>query len=450
MFKRIVTLTLSVVMLLLCLTAVAEDASVQMDLEYTGVRFNMPEAWMDLEGMIEEPVDYGLYSLASNVRLGLVLYRPVTEAQEAEMAQFIEERNGDFAEEAQETIEAFYRKSIALCYITGYESGKEAKDAVAALTGSPDTFDTIVPLGDHEGYSYIAGIINASNPTLDVVFADEPESIRAEYAALQQEIIDHPEYFTLIDAEVIPMEYEKEGDVIAFETTDLDGNAVSSAELFAANKVTMLNIWQTQCGPCIGELPELDKLNEEVKPLGGQVVGLCMDTGDPERAEAARELTADFNFLTLSGDGVEIDFFCTPLTYFVDSEGHVLGLPIDGAMNAEGYMARMSAYMNGEEPEIELEPVTPPDENTETATYVVYVVDQYGEPVPDASVTFCTPAACRVMVSDENGTIVFEGTPNAYHLSVIDLPDGYSSDDDDDIYTQVGSSGKTLVVTRDE
>ena len=88
--------------------------------------------------------------------------------------------------------------------------------------------------------------------------------------------------------------------------------------------------------------------------------------------------------------------------------------------------------------------------NTETATYVVYVVDQYGEPVPDASVTFCTPAACRVMVSDENGAIVFEGAPNAYHLSVIDLPDGYSSDDDDDIYTQVGSSGKTLVVTRDE
>ena len=66
MFKRIVTLALSVAMLLLCLTAVAEDASVQMDLEYTGVRFNMPEAWMDLEGMIEEPVDYGLYSLASN------------------------------------------------------------------------------------------------------------------------------------------------------------------------------------------------------------------------------------------------------------------------------------------------------------------------------------------------------------------------------------------------
>jgi len=54
------------------------------------------------------------------------------------------------------------------------------------------------------------------------------------------------------------------------------------------------------------------------------------------------------------------------------------------------------------------------------------------------------------MVSDENGAIVFEGAPNAYHLSVIDLPDGYSSDDDDDIYTQVGSSGKTLVVTRDE
>ena len=41
----------------------------------------------------------------------------------------------------------------------------------------------------------------------------------------------------------------KDGSVISFQTTDLDGNAVDSAELFAKNKITMINIWGTYCGP---------------------------------------------------------------------------------------------------------------------------------------------------------------------------------------------------------
>ncbi len=37
----------------------------------------------------------------------------------------------------------------------------------------------------------------------------------------------------------------KDGSGISFQTTDLDGNAVDSAELFAKNKITMINIWGT-------------------------------------------------------------------------------------------------------------------------------------------------------------------------------------------------------------
>ena len=42
-----------------------------------------------------------------------------------------------------------------------------------------------------------------------------------------------------------------------FATTDLDGNIVTSAEIYAGNKITMINFWATWCPPCVGELAEL-------------------------------------------------------------------------------------------------------------------------------------------------------------------------------------------------
>lgn len=64
-----------------------------------------------------------------------------------------------------------------------------------------------------------------------------------------------------------------EGADVAFETTDLDGNPVNSAQLFSQNKITMINIWATTCGPCIEEMPELEKMNQEFQKKGGAIVG---------------------------------------------------------------------------------------------------------------------------------------------------------------------------------
>ena len=43
---------------------------------------------------------------------------------------------------------------------------------------------------------------------------------------------------------------QKAGDKISFTATDFKGNPVTS-EIFAKNKLTMVNIWGTFCGPCI-------------------------------------------------------------------------------------------------------------------------------------------------------------------------------------------------------
>lgn len=55
---------------------------------------------------------------------------------------------------------------------------------------------------------------------------------------------------------------QKAGDKISFTATDFKGNPVTS-EIFAKNKLTMVNIWGTFCGPCIREMPDLARINKE-------------------------------------------------------------------------------------------------------------------------------------------------------------------------------------------
>ena len=68
-----------------------------------------------------------------------------------------------------------------------------------------------------------------------------------------------------------------------FKGKDLDGNDVDDS-LFAKNKVTVVNFWFSGCKPCVGELSKLNELNETLKEMGGEVVGINTDTLDNNEA----------------------------------------------------------------------------------------------------------------------------------------------------------------------
>ena len=53
----------------------------------------------------------------------------------------------------------------------------------------------------------------------------------------------------------------------------LDGEALKLSDY--ANKVVVVNIWATWCGPCKAEMPDLVKLNNEYKSRGLVVLGLA-------------------------------------------------------------------------------------------------------------------------------------------------------------------------------
>lgn len=134
--------------------------------------------------------------------------------------------------------------------------------------------------------------------------------------------------------------------MFTFKTTDLDGNAVDSAELFSKAKVTMVNCWGTWCNPCRAELTELGKMARELEEQGCQLVGLCTDAFDDAVAAAARQLLndADASCLNLRcTEEIEEDISLTawPTTCFVDSEGKLLTAPFEGA-NPAAYRAMLA------------------------------------------------------------------------------------------------------------
>ena len=67
--------------------------------------------------------------------------------------------------------------------------------------------------------------------------------------------------------------------------------------------------------------------------------------------------------------------------------------------------------------------------------YILHAADQYGAPVAGVMVNFCTDTACSMAESDENGTITFDGKPDVYHVQLLEVPDGYSFDEDFELYT---------------
>ena len=112
---------------------------------------------------------------------------------------------------------------------------------------------------------------------------------------------------------------------------------MSSAELFAGHKVTMINIWATWCDPCKRELPELEKLAGELAGKGCQIIGICEDTAYEDTAAAeAKEILAKagvtYPNIAATEEILEMmPRLAMPTTYFVDSSGHVLTTPVKGA-----------------------------------------------------------------------------------------------------------------------
>lgn len=90
---------------------------------------------------------------------------------------------------------------------------------------------------------------------------------------------------------------------------------------------------------------------------------------------------------------------------------------------------------------------TAPPTVSNKITFTVTIVDQNGTPVPNVTLQFCDDANCKLPVNtDTNGTVTATYDPSNYHVSLTQLPDGYTSDADT-YYFEDGSTEMIIVIT---
>ena len=122
-----------------------------------------------------------------------------------------------------------------------------------------------------------------------------------------------------------------------FSGEDFDGNKVDDS-LFSGNAVTVVNFWFTGCKPCVAELSKLNELNDAIKSMGGEVVGINTETFDGNEdaiKEAAAVLDsqgAKYRNISIDSDSsigkYASDIMAFPTTILVDRNGNIVGLSL--------------------------------------------------------------------------------------------------------------------------
>lgn len=114
---------------------------------------------------------------------------------------------------------------------------------------------------------------------------------------------------------------------------DAEGRRVDLADF--KDRVILLNLWATWCGPCVKEMPSLDRLQSQLGGDAFQVVALSLDRGGRTAVEPFYKKTGVEHLTVFLDPGSEsmkvLSLRGLPTTILVDPEGRELGR-VEGAV----------------------------------------------------------------------------------------------------------------------
>lgn len=123
---------------------------------------------------------------------------------------------------------------------------------------------------------------------------------------------------------------------LKFDTVDIHGDRVTD-EVMKDAKLVLINLWEPWCGPCVREMPDLEKIYEKYKDQGLLILGVYATFDMDEDAKDVIAsvgttypiLKADQSLLALEQDYV-------PATFLFDGEGRLISSePIAGSRSYE-------------------------------------------------------------------------------------------------------------------
>lgn len=309
-------LLLALALLQLFIPAAFAEEGENMDLSNVGLRFTLPFSQEKTLGafdvLLSDRID-----AEGNMYATIFQYFPKSMDDIHELEVKI--NNPDITEEeSTRLLQEFFNSSVPLMNIYTLRDETQA-DTLFESWKAENPEATSVKIGEADGYHFFLfkRDLTADLAKMDATFSAECQDI----AKMLEEALKNAEFFAPVDPDA-----QNNGRKIEFETTDLDGNAISSKELFAKNTITMVNVWATWCPPCKAELPELAKIHHRLEEKGCAIVGILQDSDADGAIKNAKDLLSDAkaDYLNITypqnlDDDLVIDAF--PTTFMVDSNG---------------------------------------------------------------------------------------------------------------------------------
>ena len=335
--KTILSIFLAIILLFSVLPAAFADNNAENEIEIPqiGLTLRLPEAFTNTEGLLSPS---GGYEVADGIFYTEFVYYALSEDEYLDLANKFEKD--------EVTDEDYEKLGTAVNYpllLIGIDNSRDFS-AFNKLFDDQLNPENAKEVYQENGFSYYCYVDSAQNE--DFINAQK-EPFASEYRAITdaiEELISNSDFYAPVSlyAGII-------GKAVSFETTDTEGNSITSEDLFSSNKITMVNIWASWCGPCIRELPELQAISERLKEKNCGVIGLLYDGDGAEALETAKKLMTDNGVsypVILPPENIDSLFplEAFPTTYFVDSEGKIVSEPIVGAY-VDQYEATVDALL---------------------------------------------------------------------------------------------------------
>lgn len=320
--KKTVTTLLALLLCVCCAFASGEGDPTVTDMPVAGLKLTWPKAFTETRGTV---VADGAYDLEGGVWYAYWYYcAPSPE----ETARLMKEN-------------PMALKSDYLFYTFSVAQDQPVSDVVKKLNqmGLSIAEEEMILLGSADAWKFYLcmGYSQSFAESIPAEYAQEYEalcSMKDEIAAGFTCSVPFNEYGDLKDR------------IVRFEGTDLDGNPVSSEELFGKNKVTMANIWATWCGPCVGELADLQAIHARNRDKGCTVVGLLVDDNLEEARRLVKEYGITYPIVVVPQNfAMFFPFSAFPTTFYVDNTGKFLETKFVGAY-PDMYEDVLLTYLN--------------------------------------------------------------------------------------------------------
>ena len=176
--------------------------------------------------------------------------------------------------------------------------------------------------------SLILGLASCGNAKNTKRTRDRDEEDPTTAAAYKVEKGDE----TILTTGTVPATFSPD---FTFSTTDRDGNTYDE-RIFSSGMLTMVNFWEPWCGPCVNEMPDIEKLYENYKDMGLQVVGVYSETSmEADVTQILKDSKIQYLILNYTSEFDQFQTGYVPTTIFVNQNGQVVTLP-DGEQSVIG------------------------------------------------------------------------------------------------------------------